>query len=155
MRSLNFIVDHLLRSVNTPRKKLLEQNQDFVESFTGKANRCFKREHVPPFPSPFFHVPEQIWDVPASSKTPIGPEIVAATSCSLLLIDLDDWNSFRTAKRWHSLIMEGEICCEACCCPSVFINSVQSALALNMTTLSVQCAATTSFLFWVQVVFFV
>lgn len=59
-------------------------------------------------PPPLCLAPEQIWDIPASAKTAIGPEIVAATSCSLLLIDLDDWNSFRTAKRWHSSIMEGE-----------------------------------------------
>jgi len=51
----------------------------------------------------------QIWDVPASAKTEMGPEIVKETSCALLLLDLDDRNSFRVAKRWRALIAEGEV----------------------------------------------
>lgn len=50
----------------------------------------------------------QIWDVPASGKTETGAEIVEETSCALLLLDLDDRNSFRVAKRWQTLITEGE-----------------------------------------------
>lgn len=52
---------------------------------------------------------EQIWDVPASAKTEMGPEIVEETSCALLLLDLDDRNSFRVAKRWRALISDGEV----------------------------------------------
>eukprot|EP00904_Undaria_pinnatifida_P001025 jgi/Undpi1/10923/HiC_scaffold_3.g01449.m1 len=66
------------------------------------AVRSYSRDGYPP-------AVLEIWDIPASAKTVIGPEILAGTSCSLLLIDLDDWNSFRTAKRWHSMIMEAWI----------------------------------------------
>lgn len=51
---------------------------------------------------------KQIWDVPASAKTGTGPEIVEETSCALLLLDLDDKNSLRVAKRWQAMITEGE-----------------------------------------------
>ena len=51
---------------------------------------------------------KQIWDVPASAKAGTGAEIVEETSCALLLLDLDDRNSLRVAKRWQTMITEGE-----------------------------------------------
>lgn len=57
-----------------------------------------------------YSLPEnQIWDVPASAKTEMGPEMVEETSCALLLLDLDDRNSFRVAKKWHTSITDGEV----------------------------------------------
>lgn len=50
---------------------------------------------------------KQIWDVPASAKAGTGAEIVEETSCALLLLDLDDRNSLRVAKRWQTMITEG------------------------------------------------
>lgn len=93
---------------------------------------------------PLFLGPEQIWDIPASAKTAIGPEIVAATSCSLLLIDLDDWNSFRTAKRWHSSIMEGERVMDAltglCAAVVKLLRLFQRALSIKVAALYSQYA---------------
>ncbi|CAN0033897.1 unnamed protein product, partial [Ectocarpus fasciculatus] len=61
--------------------------------------RSFSRDKFPP-------AVLEIWDVPASAKTSLGPEIAAETSCALLLLDLDDRNSFRVAKRWQSLVTQ-------------------------------------------------
>lgn len=52
---------------------------------------------------------KQIWDVPASAKVNIGEEVVAETSCALLVFDLDDRKSFGVAKQWHSTISAGEM----------------------------------------------
>ncbi|CAM9618495.1 unnamed protein product, partial [Scytosiphon promiscuus] len=61
--------------------------------------RSFSRENYPP-------AVLEIWDVPASAKTTVGTEMVTETSCALLLLDLDDRNSLRVAKRWQALITE-------------------------------------------------
>ncbi|CAN0076964.1 unnamed protein product [Hapterophycus canaliculatus] len=63
--------------------------------------RSFSREDYPP-------AVLEIWDVPASAQTTVGEEIVSETSCALLLLDLDDRNSFRVAKRWQALVTEGK-----------------------------------------------